>query len=210
MKIQLVIVALGCSLLLMPCLSQANFFEYSDNPISSCYETVQSNEKFESLKSSFRSQESAFLRYSKKNKPTEAEQELIAKYMSAMDWCRNRPDAKKWREENGDAVKNVIMDSMYSAFVSQVVRLYSGEITYGEYHKALDAEKATRNQQMAARDEELNRLGAQASQAQSEQEVRRALLMQQEIQRLQRSLQPRQPTRTNCYFIGNQLQCKTQ
>jgi hypothetical protein len=194
----------------MPCVSQAFFFEYSDNPNNSCIDAVRSNEKFESLKSAFRSDESTFLLYSKKNKPTEAEQELIAKYMSAMDWCRNQPDARMWRKENGDAVRNVIFDSMYSAYVAQVVRLYGGEITYGEYHMALDVEKAAREQQLAARAEELDRLGAQASQANSDHEVQRALLMRQAIQGVQKSMQPRQPIRTDCYFLGGQLRCKTQ
>ena len=202
----------------LPCVAVAQYLEYSDNPSGNCSESSMAEAKYAPLRSGFRSKDSPFVRYANSKKPDQVEHDLIAQFMDDIDRCRNRSDAKRWRDSNGDAVTNAIMDSMYSVFVSLAVKLYNRDITYGEFHRAMDAEIATHNQRISARNDELdrdyNQQTAQAAQADAQaraaQRARNASIMQQAVQGVQKSLQPPPSVRTNCSVVGDNIYCRSQ
>lgn len=191
--------------------SFAELLEYLDNPIKYCYQIVGVDPKYEPLKHGSLSKESTFVRYAKNNKASPVERNLIAQYMTEIDNCRNRQDASRWRIDNGDAMITATLDSAYASYVGLAVRLYNGEITYGEFHKLNDAESASYKQRAATRGAELERIDAQAeSQSSADNQAdaqRRAAIMQQGIQGFQKSLQPAPTVRSSCTFLAGQMQC---
>lgn len=193
----------------------AQHVEFAGSPDETCRQLIRADERFTPLKADFRATgESTFVRYAKNGKPTDAEKALIAQYMTEIDKCRNRSDVARWRRDNFDPVLVSISDESYSAFVALVVRLHNGEITYGEYHRNIDSAIAQHNARWDLRNAELDRLDAQNAQAQAQydsaQRARNAAMMQQAVQGFQQSLQPKQPIRTNCHFVGGSLSCSSQ
>jgi hypothetical protein len=202
-----------------PLINAAGFIDYFENPtMLPCMERLKNSPEFDPIRTNFLSKDVPFARYANKSKPTQGERALIMQYMSGADACRNSVEASKWRIENGDPVKNQIFDSSYSSYVALVVRLYNGEVTYGEFHQQGDRESAAFNERGASRQEEVRVEEARVAAARKTQEQQEGALQRANNERIrretakafERAYQPVAPAiTTRCSSLGGITSCVT-
>ncbi len=147
------------------------------------------------------------------SKPNATEKTAIAEWVKAKQYCFGQ--SREWRSQyNAPTILAAIQETGVSTFLNLTADLYNGKLTYGEYAKA-----------RADLTAQLQRQWAEAAQHLREQEAaddqqRRNLAMQYLLNQqraaplnmpapYQIQIPPR-TTNTNCYVVGNQMNCTTQ
>ncbi|WP_059420271.1 hypothetical protein [Sulfuricella sp. T08] len=142
--------------------------------------------------------------FSDMKKPTEEEKTAIAAWVKAKAECNNL--SRQWSAQIKMPAQFVtINESTLSSFMILTSELYNGKLTYGEYAKARAELRSNTQQKLAAETQN----SQQQQSAAEEQNKNRALmyLMNQQAP----TIAPIQmPKHTNCYVVGNQMNCTTQ
>lgn len=151
----------------------------------------------------------AFEMLSNTSKPNDVEKTAIAEWVKGKQVCFDM--TREWRAQyNLPPTLAAIQDAVISEFLNHTADLYNGKLTYGEYTKARSNSNAKYNQQWAEAAQHLRDMQAAAD----EQRRNRALMyLLSQQPRTQPSVSttyqmpiPRTTT-TNCYVVGNQMNC---
>jgi hypothetical protein len=197
------------TLLCTPCITYAGGFLVTTEE-EGCITSVTEDQKFDSLKKHYRSSESNFASYNDQSKITEEDHTLIPSYIAELERCRNQYSES--RTGRIDPIVIGIVDDMFNIFLADTIKLYNGEISYGEYHRINDKElnehsaKAKQREIEVARGSAPNRqvyAGSNQNDAQYNAQVRQGL------DQMFKSFNPQPPIRTNCYSQYGYTNCTT-
>lgn len=151
-------------------------------------------------------------------RPSEEEKKAISAYAAARADCLQRGES--YRAVSLPLPVYTSMARGWRGIDALLVRLYSGEITYGQYNQ-LRMENGEQSRENIARgyaDAERDRAQAEAAEddrrraaigmALQNMQMQQSIQQQQQIQQ-QQMLQMNRPRTTNCQRIGSQLNCTT-
>ncbi|MBT8582427.1 hypothetical protein G6653_06540 [Polynucleobacter paneuropaeus] len=209
------------------------FAQATDPSSAECFSALESNSELQVLKGkvalgNVSGQTLEILANDKK--PSPAEKSALAKWDSSRQPCIQQ--SLEWSHSHYAPNVAVILERLISQFKSNLVDLYAGKITYGQFAKArqanadnakaeavnLDQQNQNANAQNKQRQQQLNQ---QAQQAEAQNQAQRNALATQMILNIkpyQAPFVPMQtaplvaphinsPTNTNCQMIGNTMNC---
>jgi hypothetical protein len=178
--------------------SLAFFIAVTRSPELACYRDLGLRPEYQALKGGFRPRsedDRSFALYANQNRPTEQEKRLIALYIEEQERCRAA--AKHWREANSHPAIRDLVDKSFNDYLALAARLYRGDITYGEFHQAIDSgERQTQS--------ELDRVHRALDEQSQLEEAEQAAFEAEVWRTISRTLwrPPKSTTDTNCMFLA--------
>jgi len=155
------------------------------NPALTCIQQIAVGTDFDAIKSKLAlgtAAEESFEMLTNNDKPTEEEKTQIAKWIGRRLECDRESAA--WLRQYAPPEIAAINSNAATSFFSLTADLYNGKLTYGEYAHA-------------------------RARVVSEAQAQDAVMMQRLRERPYQMPAVQPPTTTNCYVVGNQMNCTT-